>query len=475
MCSKSLDLPSALHLYDDALASSLSLNLHLYNSLLYLCSSFPHPLGLQRGFQIFSRMSADPSVVPNEATFTALARLAAADKNPRLAFQYVLQMYSSGIPPKLRSYGPALFGFCENRDLDGAREVEAHMDASGVVPEEAELAALFKLFSESGNADEVYRILHRMRVLVRRVSESTAEILERWFESDVAAEVGVEDWDEKKVKEGVIKGGGGWHGQGWLGNGRWCVGRSEMDGNGVCQKCGERLVCIDIDPNETEDFARSLSALACQREAKDDFSRFEEWLDRWGPFDAVIDAANVGLCNQRDFNFHQLKSVVNGMRESSPLKKLPLVILHNRRVKGGPANSPNNKALIDSWRKAGVLYVTPHGSNDDWYWLYAAVKCKSLLVTNDEMRDHLFELLGTSFFPRWKEKHQVRLSFSRRGLSFHMPPPYSIVIQESEQGSWHMPTTVGDDIETPRQWVCVSRDAASDLSLADPRLIQMKS
>lgn len=41
------------------------------------------------------------------------------------------------------------------------------------------------------------------------------------------------------------------------------------------------------------------------------------------------------------------------------------------------------------------------------YWLYAAVNCKSLLVTNDEMRDHLFQLLGTSFFPRWKEKHQV--------------------------------------------------------------------
>lgn len=41
------------------------------------------------------------------------------------------------------------------------------------------------------------------------------------------------------------------------------------------------------------------------------------------------------------------------------------------------------------------------------YWLYAAVSCKCLLVTNDEMRDHLFQLLGTSFFPRWKEKHQV--------------------------------------------------------------------
>jgi hypothetical protein len=41
------------------------------------------------------------------------------------------------------------------------------------------------------------------------------------------------------------------------------------------------------------------------------------------------------------------------------------------------------------------------------YWLYAAVCYKCLLVTNDEMRDHLFQLLGTSFFPRWKEKHQV--------------------------------------------------------------------
>ncbi|RVW15724.1 Proteinaceous RNase P 1, chloroplastic/mitochondrial [Vitis vinifera] len=140
------------------------------------------------------------------------------------------------------------------------------------------------------------------------------------------------------------------------------------------------------------------------------------------------------------------------------------------------------------------------------YWLYAAVNCNCLLVTNDEMRDHLFQLLGTSFFPRWKEKHQhsgillephcmtlippsllmfhnsvflpldaayeenqinpitlllreisVRLTITRRGPVLHMPPPYSIVIQESEQGSWHVPTVTGDDLETPRQWLCATR------------------
>jgi hypothetical protein len=45
------------------------------------------------------------------------------------------------------------------------------------------------------------------------------------------------------------------------------------------------------------------------------------------------------------------------------------------------------------------------------YWLYAAVKLRCLLVTNDEMRDHIFELIGSNFFNQWKERHQVRHLF----------------------------------------------------------------
>ncbi|MBA0725566.1 hypothetical protein Golax_022145 [Gossypium laxum] len=73
------------------------------------------------------------------------------------------------------------------------------------------------------------------------------------------------------------------------------------------------------------------------------------------------------------------------------------------------------------------------------------------------MRDHLFQLLGNSFFPRWKEKHQVRLSITRTGLVLRMPPPYSIVIQESESGSWHVPSIADDDLLNPRQWLCACR------------------
>eukprot|EP01018_Ginkgo_biloba_P001180 Gb_13956 [translate_table: standard] len=38
-----------------------------------------------------------------------------------------------------------------------------------------------------------------------------------------------------------------------------------------------------------------------------------------------------------------------------------------------------------------------------------------------------------------------------------MPPPYSIVIQESDRGSWHIPIVGGDDIEISRNWLCITR------------------
>lgn len=283
MCSRHADLATALRLYDDALspASAVPLSLHHYNCLLYLCSSASasasDPDAARRGFDIFARMEAD-GIQPNEATFTSIARLAAATRDPAMAFSVVRRMAQAGIPPRLRSYGPALFAYCDAKDADGASLVEAHMDASAVVPEEPELAALLRVNADNARPDEVYRLLHRTRALVRQVCDTTAQVVEAWFQSDAAAEAGVDQWDLNKVKEGVVKGGGGWHGQGWLGKGRWSVGRSHMDKDGTCQRCGERLVCIDIDPLETHNFANSLSELASKREVKEDFLTFQACL-----------------------------------------------------------------------------------------------------------------------------------------------------------------------------------------------------
>ncbi|RDY01566.1 Proteinaceous RNase P 1, chloroplastic/mitochondrial, partial [Mucuna pruriens] len=464
-CSKAGDVVQALRHYDEARKLGVLLNLDHYNKLLYLCSvenaGVPH-LGLKRGFEIFQQMLND-QVLPNEATFTNAARLAAAKEDPDMAFELLKQMKNVAIAPKLRSYEPALFGFCKRGDAEKAYLVDADMIESGIVAEEPELSALLEVSVNAKNEDKVYEILHRLRASVRQVSESTSEIVENWFNSEYAAKIGKEKWDVNKVRKGILQGGGGWHGQGWLGSGKWKVAKTQVNEDGRCLSCGEKLVSIDIDPKETETFAASLSKLACQKEAKANFDHFQKWLERHGPFDAVVDGANVGLANGHNFSFSQLNTVVEQLRQMSPLKRLPLVILHISRVNGGPAQNPKNRRLIENWKKSGALYATPQGSNDDWYWLYAAVSCKCLLLTNDEMRDHLFQLLGSSFFPRWKEKHQVRTSVSTCGRSLILPPRYSIVIQESANGSWHVPSVTSDDHEIPRKWLCVTRSGKTSL------------
>lgn len=497
MCSKYGDVVEALNLYDKAVTEGTQPNQHHYNVLLYLCASAAmgvlrpadrakdqnlanleefieedgakisdeiRYLALRRGFEIYIQMGID-KIPPNVATFTAVARLAAAKEDGVLAFDLVKKMSEWNIPPKLRSYGPALFAFCKSRDAERAYEVDAHMILSGVQPEEPELGALLKLSVDVFREERVYSLLHRLRTTVRHVSQSTSEVIEQWFKGQGAGKLGQVVWDHKKIREAVVAGGGGWHGQGWLGTGDWRVKRTTMNPNGVCPCCQERLVTIDIDPLETENFARSVAALACERELQSKFVSFQEWLDEHGPFEVVVDGANTGLFQQikNAFSFSQINAVANGLKQKSPSKKMPLIILHNRRTRGGPADWPGNKQLIENWRKAGALYTTPTGSNDDWYWLYAAVRLKCLVLTADKMRDHIFELLGNSFFSKWKERHQVRFTMTRSGPEFHMPPPYSDIIQESEVGSWHIPTVCGDDIETPRIWLCITRPKQVEL------------
>ncbi|KAJ8442365.1 hypothetical protein Cgig2_018621 [Carnegiea gigantea] len=368
----------------------------------------------------------------NEAALTSVARMAMAMGNGDMAFDMVKQMKEMQISPKLRSYGPALSVFSSNGDIEKAFDVEKHMLENGVRPEEPELEALLRLSIQAGKADKVYYLLHKLRTTVRSVSPSTADLIEKWFKGKDAFRVGKRKWDPEMLAQTMENVGGGWHGQGWLGKGKWIVSRTSVGADGMCKCCGEKLALIDLDPQETERFAESVASLAIKRERNSSFQKF------------------------------QVNLVANGLRHMLPSRKWPLIILHNKRLTGNEMNLAANKAFVERWKKVDALYATPTGSNDDWYWLYAAIKFKCLLVTNDEMRDHIFQLLGTDFFPKWKERHQVRFSFSEGRPVFHMPPPCSVVIQESERGHWHIPIASENQSEGDRIWLCVTRPKSLD-------------
>ncbi|KAG2594429.1 hypothetical protein PVAP13_5NG644900 [Panicum virgatum] len=437
-CTRRGDAAAAMAAFDDAVSdpdAPTRLAAHQYNQLLHLLatadrSSFPSPAAAAR--RVFDHM-LQAGAPPSEATITSLARVTAASAADE-AFQLVATMKEKhGLAPRLRSYSPVLAAFRRAGDASKAYAVEAHMAASGLSPEEPELAALLDVSCTAGDADKVYEYMHKLRQTVDCVGEETAQVLEAWFGSDRAAMAGKAEWDAAEVKHAIVLNGGGSHQLGWLGTGPWTVQRVTAGADGQCGSCKCRLACVDIDMEETQRFADSVAALALERETKANFRRFQEWLEENKEYEAIVDGANIALYQQNfaegGFSLTQLDAVITELRGRYH-GKWPLVILHNKRIAKLMENL-SNRHLIETWRANGALYTTPSGSNDDWYWLYAAIKLNCLLVTNDEMRDHIFELLGSSFFPKWKQRHRVKYTFNKGKAVLVMPPPYSSEIQVS--------------------------------------------
>ncbi|XVF05201.1 hypothetical protein REPUB_Repub05bG0151500 [Reevesia pubescens] len=187
-CSKSKYLKVAIGLYESVISNKTRFNQHHFNTLIYLCSTFATDLEFKNlcltyGFQVFDHMMA-LNIHPNQASITAIARLAIAKGDGDYAFEMVKKLDDYQIRGKER----------------------------------------------------VYEYLQKLRS-VRWVSEETGKVLEDWF-CNKGSELGFEEVKYKAgfVKEAVLRNSGGWHGLGWIGEGMWVVKKGNVELNGRC--CG---------------------------------------------------------------------------------------------------------------------------------------------------------------------------------------------------------------------------------------------
>jgi proteinaceous RNase P len=77
---------------------------------------------------------------------------------------------------------------------------------------------------------------------------------------------------------------------------------------------------------------------------------------------------------------------------------------------------------------------------------------QGLLISNDEMRDHIFQLLAPKYFLKWKQRHQLRYHFAPTGLELHYPAPFTTCTQHLDSGAWVFPGADGS-------WLCARRVA----------------
>ena len=89
---------------------------------------------------------------------------------------------------------------------------------------------------------------------------------------------------------------------------------------------------VDLEEAEWQQFAQGIASIARQQErTPNDFSTFQSWHDRHGPFDFVIDGANVALYGQNwaegGFSFGQIEDVLGKVQQAKPDAKVLMVCL----------------------------------------------------------------------------------------------------------------------------------------------------
>jgi len=185
------------------------------------------------------------------------------------------------------------------------------------------------------------------------------------------------------------------------------------------------------------------------------WKKFETFIEEHPPYNIVIDGANVGYYEQNFANhpkhvdYNQIDWLLRQLLEKpSPSNEHIILFLHERHFASKLAPFWANR-IFQAWDgdeapyNRLTVYRTPAGMNDDWYWMHAALinggketSPSVLAITNDEMRDHHFQMLAAGSFLRWKERHQVHFDFGpynknlrRREALLQYPNSYSRRIQ----------------------------------------------
>eukprot|EP00934_Nitzschia_sp_Nitz4_P004275 Nitzschia sp. Nitz4//scaffold27_size158506//121016//124588//NITZ4_002618-RA/size158506-processed-gene-0.88-mRNA-1//-1//CDS//3329545542//4265//frame0 len=418
----------------------------------------------------------------NEAAYTAIVKVLVANKDFEKAEEILRESEAvQQCRPKLRLYAPLLTAYCSERHMLSALRCWLAISKQEVQISERESMFLLRCAVATGDPVVFERVFSNLAEDVTVPSKDTVAAVLEWFASAHAMHTGINHpkrardeevrklVDEIHEKEtdlapsmGPIVNKFGWN----------LDSSVTIDENGVLQEGGLKGVKLNpvqlpesawetmMDMNRRIVLEGKLEGHMSEfqggrkgkirndfdpEERKRQWGHFENFLEHVGPLDVVIDAANVGYMNQsfsnapKHVNYEQIDWVA---RRFQKMRKRVLLVLHQRHFAKN-LMPPKYRYLQDAWERMDILYKTPAGMNDDWFWLHAALKYRTLVLTNDEMRDHHFQMLSPRTFLRWKERHQVHFDFGdwetqgneydngsrTRKVELQFPTPYSRRIQ----------------------------------------------
>lgn len=276
--------------------------------------------------------------------------------------------------------------------------------------------------------------------------------------------------------------------------------------NGICPVTNAQQRLIVLEPPQRRQLHDDLLKLSREQFAKyvgrredesidkatEELQKFSDWLDeRDGePFTAIVDGANIAYYMQSfdkgRFNYHQIKFMVDTLEErgETVLVVIPHKYGYNEFYTSNKSNhqklDAEERTIMNDLLRKKKLYKVPPRCLDDLYWMLASVSDQSasrkgadlsisnddpngrwpgvrpVLISNDQMRDHKWELLEPRLFRRWYGCHIVNYNFTAfvmgecvegNEIFFSQADFFSREIQGNqtpEGKAWHFPVSDWD-------------------------------
>mmetsp|Transcript_18488 Transcript_18488/g.46315 ORF Transcript_18488/g.46315 Transcript_18488/m.46315 type:complete len:633 (-) Transcript_18488:458-2356(-) len=407
---------TAVQLLREMRAEGLPLPVHAQTKTMLLCTC-----QLQVVEALFEELVA--AGVPTEGTYAALIRSQVACGARAAALQTLTKlMDDERWTVRLRTCAPLLSAFCEADEQEQAVALWRRLKSHGIVFTTVEYGSMLHMLSRSGNAVEMWRVLCELLTVHGNPDEETINMIRA-----AVVNFAGDDRDAFTLEETFVTERGEVFLQPVAHTSHTeAVEDSEAT---MGEKCGQ-LQLLRLSEEQREAVRSVLLERAAGRSSSSDHKLlvFDRWLSHRQTFDYVVDGPNVAYCNQNyvngSFSYRQVGALVDHLRKAGKRVLLVLPRKYTRRTIPNHTCSPErtttlsdaDMALLEEWRRSDALFECPNGVYDDWYWMYASVASpeaveRTVIVTNDAMRDHWVELLPRVQFSRWRQSQIVEFRF----------------------------------------------------------------
>lgn len=218
-----------------------------------------------------------------------------------------------------------------------------------------------------------------------------------------------------------------------------------------CPNCNTEIKKLPLSKKDANKLIENMDSIYLKDyniEKRKNFSKLD-LLIKNNKYDTFIDGNNVLHCIDRRVTingFYRLKSIFDKLSNT----RNPLIFIHIRHKKFINNNLNELGNLVSSLK----IYFTPYCMDDDWFFIWAGLKNKkSIVVTNDLLRDHINKIseedLISNTLDKWISEYIVKYSFAnKKNFSVKLCYPNDITIK-TQQNKTHYHIPVDDS-----KWIC---------------------